>query len=81
MNNVRTYVYVVIGCILGAIAGASTGGLGIGVGIACGAGVGVALASRATCTGARDPRCRDERSAGTGGSGHRDSRASRDQSS
>jgi hypothetical protein len=59
MNNFSTYVYVVIGCIVGAIAGLSAGGLGVGVGIACGAGVGVALASRASCTGVRDSRRRD----------------------
>jgi hypothetical protein len=58
MNNVRTYVYVVIGCIVGAIGGWSADGLGIAVGIACGAGVGVALASRTTCTGVRDSRRR-----------------------
>jgi hypothetical protein len=45
MNNFRTYVFVLIGAIAGAVASMGAPGLGIAFGIACGAGVGVALAS------------------------------------
>ena len=46
MSNYRIYAYIVIGCILGALAGLAGHGFGIAAGIACGAGVAVALSSR-----------------------------------
>ncbi len=53
MDRYRLYLYVLAGCIIGAIAAASAPGLGVAVGIACGAGVGVALGSRSSCRPAR----------------------------
>lgn len=56
MSNYKVYLYVLAGCILGALVAMSAPGLGVGVGIACGAGVGVALGTRPRGTSGCGPR-------------------------